>query len=379
MKKTILGILAATTILATNVSVMNSAHAAGSCSGLDHGPQFNKTELSAFDKCWLNTHRADKLSGVDGNVFWMKVDGKFISMPAKDLYQSGSKQAAKKMVTTKIVEKIVEVESGTVIDALRIQIEDLSLAEIDGIRRIGELTTQLAAKTQELIAANARVSTLTAQKFVTNGTIARLNREVSNLNTQITNLSGELATIRAANATLTQEKTDLEATIATFRTRNGTLADRVTTLQAEVQAFVTRADNAMDALVNIRNLKINVRGWTHSADTARNNYTNPTPTTNEVANGQTVDNVSNISDNRGANRNYSVYIDNDPTDIVRGFGSSILSRVADLAENVYDRGFTDGYSEGFDEGYNQGYSDGYDDGYATGYADGFEDGVNSVR
>ena len=47
----------AASILSFNVMAADSSH----CNSLDKGPQFNKTELSAFDKCWLILIEADKI------------------------------------------------------------------------------------------------------------------------------------------------------------------------------------------------------------------------------------------------------------------------------------------------------------------------------
>jgi len=79
MKKLILT-TAVASLFSFNAFSADSSH----CNSLDKGPMSNKTELSAFDKCWLNTHKADKKAGTDGNVFWVKVGDDFVSMPIKD-------------------------------------------------------------------------------------------------------------------------------------------------------------------------------------------------------------------------------------------------------------------------------------------------------
>jgi len=172
MKNIILGAVAATALLATNISVMNSAHAAGSCSHLDKGVQFNKTELSAFDKCWLNTHRPDEKSGVDGNVFWVKVGDDFVSMPLIDLRRAGSQSDAKEMAKEKIidetiVEKIIEitVENGETINALRNQISGFESArdailENLGVEAGSDALASIQTKIDELQADVSRLMNL---------------------------------------------------------------------------------------------------------------------------------------------------------------------------------------------------------------------------
>ena len=102
-------------VISFNAMAADSSH----CNVLDKGPQFNPTQLSEFGKCWLDTHKADELSGVDGNIFWMKVGNEYISMPLKDLVNAGSKSSAKELVKERFIEKIIEVESGIIIDGLK--------------------------------------------------------------------------------------------------------------------------------------------------------------------------------------------------------------------------------------------------------------------
>ena len=93
----------AASILSFNVMAADSSH----CNSLDKGPQFNKTELSAFDKCWLNTHNPDKLSGVDGKVFWIKVNDEYLSIDMKDMINAGTKSKRLEVVKEKVINKVI--------------------------------------------------------------------------------------------------------------------------------------------------------------------------------------------------------------------------------------------------------------------------------
>lgn len=138
-------------VFSFNVMAADSSH----CNSLDKGVQFNKTELSAFDKCWLNTHKADEKSGVSGNVFWMKVGDKFISIPLVELRQAGSKEDRKELIKDTIIQEVIveriktiTVENGETINRLRAEINTLENITIPGIR--SQLQSQIDAKQTEI-------------------------------------------------------------------------------------------------------------------------------------------------------------------------------------------------------------------------------------
>jgi len=373
MKNIILGAVAATALLATNISVTKSVHAADSshCNVLDHGPQFNKTELSAFDKCWINTHRADKKSGVSGNVFWVKVGDDFISMPTKKLYQSGSKQAAKEMIKERIIERVVEVESGTIIDSLRTQVEDLAQAEADGLRRIAELSAELITK-------NSRISQLTAEGFLKNSTITGLRRDVTRLNGEIAAIGQNLATANQLKADAEAALTAAQADLATARANNFGFAQRL--------AALTRNYNRAVGISNRIRTEVTAGTLaTYAAlnPTTLNSYNATVPSKTAPTGDATGNDGSNVfaanhEGSLGSKSGYAVLADG--TRLVNPHTvQTTAEAITLLAETVYDHAFDKGYLEGFDEGYEQGYSDGYSDGYDAGYADGFADGVASTQ
>jgi len=388
MKNIILGAVAATALLATNISVTKSVHAADSshCNVLDHGPEFNKTELSAFDKCWINTHRADKKSGISGNVFWIKVGDDFVSMPAKKLYQSGSKQAAKEMVKEKIIERIVEVEITKEIEVIRertVEVErELTTAQQQAITYVGNFlsnptgnkaTIRSFLATGNTNSEHGNFSFYDSQSRLVNaaeawdsavtahGHLQVLTSVVEELTTQLNGI----AALSAAHTRVANDISNLTATDAYTIERNG----RTFTFPAKTK---------------LQNIQSYVAGLNKGL-TAGDNYNATVPTSNNVgvtenANGNDGTNIfgANHTGSFPSKSAYAVLTDGtrleNPYTVRTTAGAITL-----LAETVYDYAFDKGYLEGFEEGYNQGYSDGYSDGYNEGYADGFADGVASTQ
>ena len=158
MIKNIILTAAALSILSTGaISKERSTH----CNALDAGPTYGKVELSEKDKCWLDHWKSDETGGVLGSIFWVKVNGEYISMPTKDLTKAGSKSAAKKVVVNTVIEELivdriveVTVENGETIDRLRGEISTLEgviAGEAGRIEAVaGPLRAQITAKTNEI-------------------------------------------------------------------------------------------------------------------------------------------------------------------------------------------------------------------------------------
>jgi len=353
-------IIAAT--VASTISFSSFAADSSHCNSLDHGPQFNKTELSAFDKCWINTHKADENSGVDGNIFWVKVGDDIVSMPVKKLAESGSKNKIKETIKTMIVEKIIEVESGSVIDALKATIEDLELAEADGLVRIAQLMGDITRIESQL-------STITANNSYNIGTIndmlndfnipSQLTKEAmrtemialsGRLRTDITTLGQQVATLRSDKATVEATLADVRSDLAASRAANLGFAQRLATL--------TRNHNRAYGIAEQIDSELAAGTLEQYA------ALNPTTLDNYDISGRSattgVDNVSNVYSTNGQ---YAFRIGNTEFISEPGRWNTILNRASDLVEKAYD----------------EGYQDGYEAGYNDGYADGFRDGVNSTQ
>ena len=75
-------------ILALVILVFSTtAHAA--CEEHSKATRVNPTELSEYQMCWLDEYRGDEAHGVLGSLFYIKVDGDYVSMPIKDLVIRG--------------------------------------------------------------------------------------------------------------------------------------------------------------------------------------------------------------------------------------------------------------------------------------------------
>ena len=69
-----------------NVNAADSSH----CNLLDKGMSVNKQELSDFDKCWLDTHRSEEISGTHLGIFYAKVPNiGYVSFPVGELFKQG--------------------------------------------------------------------------------------------------------------------------------------------------------------------------------------------------------------------------------------------------------------------------------------------------
>ena len=323
MIKTIIAGLVATTMLTSTGFAADSSH----CNVLDKGPMFNKTILSDFDKCWLNTHRADKLSGVDGNVFWMKIDGKFISMPVKDLFANGSSKSAVKEI---IKEKVIT--------------ETITKTVIQEVNRLTESQRTAISFVSDFLSGGATNQEI--QDYLLNNRI------------QIPNDAGN-GYIRAADAWFAATTVADKVTVLS----NVIKSQAATIVAFQDPAIIAAHIEAAKMSVVHPNRGLNVRGVPHAYASAYDSgfVGTYTPDINVTATA-VLDSNSN------------------PTGVINfsNGGSITLSDAIVSAINSDSITFSN-LENAIEEAYNQGYSDGYAEGYADGYTDGFRDGVNSVR
>ena len=69
-------------LAAAAVMMTTTAHAActqAELEGMDNPVRYNPTELSAYQECWLDVHKADEEHGVLGSIFWVKFDDSYYS------------------------------------------------------------------------------------------------------------------------------------------------------------------------------------------------------------------------------------------------------------------------------------------------------------
>ena len=333
----------AASIFSFNVMAADSSH----CNSLDKGPQFNKTVLSEFDKCWLNTHRADKTSGVDGNVFWVKVDDEFISMPIKELFANGSSKAkAKEIIKEKIMEKIVEVESGTIINGLKQDIRNLEQSKSDFLSRLATTNGVTienfadAIRSAQDIQADLGLIEDALEGFHNGETLESIEDLVAAVN----RLSGN--GIIGTNGFTSIEGfegiiDDLEGDIGNLRNQVFNLA----VLEYQVGQLQSRVANEGTTTKDWLNRQLGALG----VDTS--SYNTAEEMTTAITAGQIANNadVTRTDPRRGLGTNYTYsFAGNDATFFINTAGvtflDTLLTDVDSIIEAAYDQGYSDGYS-----------------------------------
>lgn len=328
-------------IVAATISFNASAADSSHCNSLDHGPQFNKTELSEFDKCWINTHKADKKSGVDGNVLWIKVGDDFVSMPTKILRDSGSKEKAKAAVQAQVVTEVV---TNTIIEQVNILTEDQQNAlSFLGDYVIGDgidlhVQNYLDARNPSISLHDVIVNAADAFRNATNvdGKIQVLAAYASSLNELIEGLPSNAEIVEAARLAVDQSQSAIDGRINAEKVLYNLGFTSVTNYDPSVIQG-TNFSQASGSGVNI--WRDSRTGFYHLWD-PNNPFIDPT------------------------GRPLSHFLGN-------SINNAVVVAIETAIESAYDAGYL--------EGYNDGYEDGYNDGYADGYADGFQDGVASVQ
>ena len=114
--------------------VTGTAHAA--CDHFSKASRVNPTELSEYQECWLDEHRADEAHGVLGSLFYVKVESDYISMPVSDLAKRGKDKSVdyvKLVINKKIHEDLIEAAQAE-LEAVRHQLSKIyALAIVLGV------------------------------------------------------------------------------------------------------------------------------------------------------------------------------------------------------------------------------------------------------
>lgn len=108
-------------------SVMLTSTAAIACSDIPNPSRFMPESLSAYQECWLDTHKADETAGVVGGLTWVRLgDGSYFSTQLNPIIKAsnGDKAKAVEIVTEYIIQE-VEADVTSVADQLR----DLGISE----------------------------------------------------------------------------------------------------------------------------------------------------------------------------------------------------------------------------------------------------------
>ena len=236
--------------------------------------RLNPTELSGYQKCWLQEHRPDEPSGVVGNLFYFEtVKGEYFSTTVESIVRM-KPDAAAEYVTAQVVsatmDQVEEImnEDGTVAEAEELQNAVLDIEEkIESeIVRADKLVRQQhhLEETIDLLESAARedieaIQVIKEQVAANEQTIASLEKYVDQLSTakhigtveeimtdaEKKALEQSLATLEADNAELTTElKTARDALLTLI---NANIADRKTLRtkhRVQLEKIETQRDDA---------------------------------------------------------------------------------------------------------------------------------------
>ena len=356
MKKFVIAAALAATFLSTGAQAESFADA---CGHIDNPTRFNPVELSEFQECWIDFHKADEAAGMIGSIFWARAGDGFVSMPVAELREAGSKDAAKAVVLDAIVDTAA-------IDALEGMLESVKARRDQLIADLATAEGDLAAKIEELSTANA--------------TIEALRNSVDSASTSEISVTRDGDSVSVAFADRNAIVTENDATVAQ-NARNELGLRSVTYNEARGRVIVTLNDGRQwsDRPVVDAVLDAGRRGASLSFMTGTFGFT---------TGQQYADFISGNSDSYDAASpgHDEMY---DARDIRNDFGfthtyvyapnigsgrNGFVSLGVQLSQaNIGD------LNSALNTAFDQGYDSGYDEGYADGYRDGFHDGVASVN
>ena len=371
----------------------------------ENASRFNPTELSTYQECVLAAH-SNETAGTLGGIFWVKVgDTEFVSMPVKTLRNAGSKEAAKTIVTETIIEEVIVERIVEVVteDTARIEQLQRDLALLRPLAdQVPTLMATIREKEGEIMRlmglptyaeghiagftsgeASARndfrddINSIFGTSYATwqeaFGFVMGINIEdghgstvTQRTGTNIFDVTGEMAGTYFNQAYVSATLASSGRFIAASGLANGLRNSGFTNVSFSDLSAIASRESTLEGAVRqmARHILDNVPAQTLAHAPMVSDIIDHAETNHDRSFGRaniehtTQDNVSNISDNRGADRNYSVFFNGDPADVVRGFGPTILTRVADLVEKVYDEAYADGYEDGYVDGYRDGFADG---------------------
>ena len=353
MKAIILGTLAATMI--TGV-------AKAACNDIPNPTRFNPQELSAYQECWLDEHKAEETAGILGSLAWVRLNDEYFSAPISQIRKMRGSDYAEKFIAAIEPELITEivrenekriVEVRTEIEYIEVFIEDLERIkelemQIDELKEINANLKESNSSLNDMIESlEADLVYVKNQVQTQNATIQAKNQFIAELNVQINNLTNTLSRRDAYIG-------ELNATIANLRNKVSRRDSYIGQLNAQITSLTTT--NAQ------RQMMIDAQSNMIVSQSAQ-----ITDLTTQIANAN---NVSNETTWTG-----SLTIPTPSADSLLGSSSSDSWAVFDYVENAVDDGdwygvldtmLEDAFAENYDRGYADGYSDGYEDGYEAG-------------
>lgn len=159
----IFAVLAVVSICVVSTSAF--AEEVKSCDHIIETKTINPVELSEYQECWLDLHRADEMSGTLGGLFYVKVPGAgYVSMPVATLNKEG-KEGGRELFYKLIDKKAAEADEAAAkelearlrkeLDGVRFQLTQLyGFAVINGITpEVQEQINDLVFKEADLLAA----------------------------------------------------------------------------------------------------------------------------------------------------------------------------------------------------------------------------------
>ena len=212
MKK-IISILLASTMLFSFTAPTFAADSSfsESCGHIENPTRFNPTELSEYQQCWVDFYKADEVSGMVGNIFWMRLGDDTISI-TRDEIRAGGKGVIRSAIEQWVVDNQVEAVAAR-ITAAEDRVEELS-ADLE------EALAEVDAKSAEVERIQAQLVTMTGLR---DGLQADLNAEEQAHSATMTLLNGQIDTLTAdlmtANSNLMTANTrinDLTAALGGF-------------------------------------------------------------------------------------------------------------------------------------------------------------------
>ena len=333
--------------------------------------RFNPTELSEYQECWLDVYKADETAGTLGSIFWVKVDGEYLSMPVKKIHKAGSAAKAKEIIikeVTKVVieERLVEVfvEDLTRINELQAQIDGLNttiatlreenntyaqaiilLAEQrDNLQaRIDNMFTQADLDRAEQLAFErglARSDVINAVRLRT-GVSEAFNTEFNELG-----VSGLGSMIRR-DADFRAAYTDLAT--------NGFHVSRVrAVVAAAIDVAIAQIPSTVPTLSHTLNGGTIITYGEARARSGGNYVADRDDTI--AANSEDINNVSRVTNGQSV----QFLLNGGNVAGLWAVTEANLVIIEQAIEVAYDSGYSDGYNDGYEDGYQDGFRDGFD-------------------
>ena len=245
MKK-IISILLASTMLFSFTAPTFAADSSfsESCGHIENPTRFNPTDLSDYQKCWIDFYKADQASGMIGDLFWMRLGDDTISLTRGEIRAGGGESVVRSAIEQWVIDNMAEVVAGR-ISAAEDRIEALgadlqaALADADSkAAEISSLEADLAAMTAARDALQATVDGEAARQS------AAVSAAVAPLNTRIMGLQADLMAARNDYSASQREVMRLTGELQTMTTNYNTVNN--TSHATEMDAFTAGQADVRD-------------------------------------------------------------------------------------------------------------------------------------